>query len=217
MPVLDRSELEASPLADLHAIADQLGLDGFRRLRKADLIDAILGEPGGAPDSEPNREESDGGAGEDVGSAGDGSEAGEARAETASRSRRRRSPRSRRSSATKEENDESLEDGEDAPTARDGARRARGRGARAGASGERPTRRERPAADEDGADSRIAEGVVELLGNGSAFLRVSPPKGCEAVAITVSEPPSRSLRAAARALRAACGGSPSSVSISTSA
>ena len=45
MSVLDRSELEASSLADLHAIADQLGLDGFRRLRKADLIDAILGEP----------------------------------------------------------------------------------------------------------------------------------------------------------------------------
>ena len=35
MAVLERSELEASPLADLHAIADQLGLDGFRRLRKA--------------------------------------------------------------------------------------------------------------------------------------------------------------------------------------
>src|ERR1700731_401603 len=47
MAVLDRSELEASPLADLHAIADQLGLDGFRRLRKASLIDAILGEGGG--------------------------------------------------------------------------------------------------------------------------------------------------------------------------
>jgi transcription termination factor Rho len=44
MAVLERSELEASPLADLHAIADQLGLDGFRRLRKPDLIDAILGE-----------------------------------------------------------------------------------------------------------------------------------------------------------------------------
>ena len=42
MAVFDRSELEASPLADLHAIANQLGLDGFRRLRKADLIDAIL-------------------------------------------------------------------------------------------------------------------------------------------------------------------------------
>src|SRR5437870_3742420 len=44
MAVLERSELEASPLADLHAIADQLGLDGFRRLRKSDLIDAILGD-----------------------------------------------------------------------------------------------------------------------------------------------------------------------------
>ena len=43
MSVLERSELEASPLADLHAIADQLGLEGFRRLRKAELIDAILG------------------------------------------------------------------------------------------------------------------------------------------------------------------------------
>ena len=46
MTVLDRSELQASPLADLHLIADQIGLEGFRRLRKADLIDAILGEKG---------------------------------------------------------------------------------------------------------------------------------------------------------------------------
>ena len=27
MPVLERSELEASPLADLHAIADQVGVE----------------------------------------------------------------------------------------------------------------------------------------------------------------------------------------------
>ena len=47
MAVLERSELEASPLADLHAIADQVGLDGFRRLRKADLIDTILDRMGG--------------------------------------------------------------------------------------------------------------------------------------------------------------------------
>jgi len=46
MTVLDRSELQASPLADLHVIADQIGLEGFRRLRKAELIDAILGEKG---------------------------------------------------------------------------------------------------------------------------------------------------------------------------
>ena len=51
MAVLERPELEASPLADLHAIANEVGLDGFRRLRKADLIDAILGEE--RPASEP--------------------------------------------------------------------------------------------------------------------------------------------------------------------
>ena len=44
MPVLDRSELEASPLADLHAIANELGVDGFRLLPREELIDAILGE-----------------------------------------------------------------------------------------------------------------------------------------------------------------------------
>src|SRR5215208_7970888 len=42
MSVLDRSALEASPLSDLHAIASELGLDGFRRLRRPELIDAIL-------------------------------------------------------------------------------------------------------------------------------------------------------------------------------
>ena len=57
MAVLDRSELEASPLADLHAIADQIGLDGFRRLRKADLIDTILGEAGEAPSEDGEGEE----------------------------------------------------------------------------------------------------------------------------------------------------------------
>ena len=40
--VLDRSELEQSPLADLHLLANELGVDGFRRLRKPDLVDAIL-------------------------------------------------------------------------------------------------------------------------------------------------------------------------------
>src|SRR5207244_2540568 len=35
MSVLDRSSLEDSPLADLHALASELGIDGYRRLRKA--------------------------------------------------------------------------------------------------------------------------------------------------------------------------------------
>jgi transcription termination factor Rho len=175
MSVLDRSELEASPLADLHTIADQLGLDGFRRLRKADLIDAILGEPGGPPAANGTREDSsDSSDGAEEGS--EPADEGE-RAESGSRPRRRRSPRSRRSSAdAKEDLDESPEDDKDTATGEGTGRRSRGRSTRAGASGERPARRGgRPEAEDEGADSRIAEGVVELLGNGSAFLRVSPP------------------------------------------
>ncbi len=42
MPVLKKKELEDSPLADLHAIASELGLEGFRSKRKNDLITAIL-------------------------------------------------------------------------------------------------------------------------------------------------------------------------------
>jgi transcription termination factor Rho len=173
MPVLDRSELEASPLADLHAIADQLGLDGFRRLRKADLIDAILGEPGRpSPERDHTREGSADGEEEDS----EAEEAGE-RAESGSRPRRRRAPRSRRSAGAKEDLDEAPEDEQDTAAPSEGSgRRGRGRGGRGGPSGERaPRRGERPEGEEEGADSRIAEGIVELLGNGSAFLRVSPP------------------------------------------
>src|SRR3954447_26000899 len=43
MPVLDRKELEESPLSDLHAIASELGIEGYRRLRREDLIDALAG------------------------------------------------------------------------------------------------------------------------------------------------------------------------------
>jgi transcription termination factor Rho len=60
MAVLQRKELESSPLADLHAIASELGLEGFRSKRKADLIGAILDAQGGeAPepaDDEPEPE-----------------------------------------------------------------------------------------------------------------------------------------------------------------
>jgi transcription termination factor Rho len=68
LSVLDRKELEQSPLADLHAIASELGVEGYRRLRKEDLIGAILegqGDGGGEdpseerepePESEPDAE-----------------------------------------------------------------------------------------------------------------------------------------------------------------
>src|SRR3954468_14392157 len=56
MSVLDPRELEASPLADLHALASELGLEGFRRLRKQELIKQIVAAQGGevaSTDDEP--------------------------------------------------------------------------------------------------------------------------------------------------------------------
>jgi transcription termination factor Rho len=152
MPVLERSELEASPLADLHAIADQLGLDGFRRLRKAELIDALLQAPGagseGAGDPDAPEQES---------------------AEPSGRRVGRRGPRLRRARAPARE-EEPLP-----PSERRRAASAGGVSAsRASERGEREGPR-RGAAGPIGPE-RTAEGMVELLGNGSAFLRVNPPE-----------------------------------------
>jgi transcription termination factor Rho len=184
MAVLDRPELEASPLADLHAIADQIGLEGFRRLRKAELIDAILGAspPGEAPpaerEQEPAREQEPEREDEPAREEGGGPVA---------RMRRRRSRRSAAAEHGEEAPQEAAPEGagdEDAvpdesepqeedrdaqpeqPASRRGrARGGRERGARAGADG--------------GEDARVAEGAVEVLGNGSAFLRVDPPEASD--------------------------------------
>src|SRR3954467_7510993 len=57
MSVLDPRELQASPLADLHTLASELGLEGFRRLRKEELIKQIVAAQGGeAPSEEPDSE-----------------------------------------------------------------------------------------------------------------------------------------------------------------
>jgi transcription termination factor Rho len=196
MSVLDRSELQASPLADLHAIADQLGLEGFRRLRKADLIDAILGGPAAGGSSAASTD-------------GDSAEAAERDSdETPATDKRRRRPsvrgrRSRRGAAK----DADARDGEEKPAADEtpvaqerpsedeetdgadlsaGGGNGPGRSRRGGAGEERSPRRGRGAKEdrqsrEDGAvgEERVAEGVVELLGNGSAFLRVHPPEASD--------------------------------------
>src|SRR5207302_4039714 len=51
--ILDRKELEQSPLADLHAIASELGIEGYRRLRREELIDALLAGAGDGAGGEP--------------------------------------------------------------------------------------------------------------------------------------------------------------------
>ncbi len=178
---LDRSELEASPLADLHAIADQIGMEGFRRLRKADLIDAILGEPSLEAASDGDADD----AAEEDGS------------ERRTRLRRRRPRRGGRGEAdddasaeeapaaasSHQDGDAPQRDGEEDDDAepsqgrrRGGRSRARsGSSAKQGQAGERGGRG-RPG---EGEDQRVAEGVVEVLGNGSAFLRVDPPEASD--------------------------------------
>src|SRR4051794_7380746 len=135
MPVVDRAALEDSPLADLHAIASELGIDGFRRLRKAQLVDAILEHQGGegaaavaapapesAPDPAPAASEDD---------------------------EEEEKPRRSRRSRSRKEPKESREPKEDRPE---------------------------PAAEPAAREDRVVEGVVELLGNGSGFVRVEPPE-----------------------------------------
>ena len=51
MSVLQRNELEDSPLADLHAIASELGIEGYRALRRDDLIGKIIDIQGGGAEA----------------------------------------------------------------------------------------------------------------------------------------------------------------------
>jgi transcription termination factor Rho len=159
MPVLTRSALDASPLADLHALASTLGIDGFRRLRKADLADAILERQGGAEEDDASVE-----------------------VEPAARPR---APRRRRSAAARAEaaEEESSSEEPAAPVAEEEAEPApRAPRARRSSRARREPEEQRPAPvldDESpaaaGEEPNTAEGVVELLANGSGFLRVSPP------------------------------------------
>ena len=112
MSILAREELEASPLADLHAIASELGIEGFRRLRKADLIAAIVGDrpreevdPGAASEAvEPDRTAE--------------VEAPAADDDTATAARPRRRRRGRR---TRPEAEDEGDEGEESPSDREAA------------------------------------------------------------------------------------------------
>jgi transcription termination factor Rho len=187
MSIISPADLEASPLADLHALASALGIDGFRRLRKDDLIDAILARQGAAATPKRSRSGT-----RRATAAGDGADEAESAAEDeeseaeerparASRSRRpreetaeadERPARASRSRSPREE--EETEEADERPARSGRSRRRRGGRGRDGEEGQRegagtPARRE----ESEPAAERIAEGVVELLANGSGFLRVS--------------------------------------------
>jgi transcription termination factor Rho len=123
MAVIQRKELEESPLADLHAIASELGVEGFRALRKDDLIGAILDAQGEG--DEPPAE-----AAEDK-------------------------------PAVEDEAEPELEETEPEPEESD--------------EDSSPAGEEEPAvAEEPHSDEEASSGVLDILPNGSGFVRVDP-------------------------------------------
>jgi len=113
MSIITAEDLDASPLADLHALASTLGIDGFRRLRKPELVATIVARQGGGPAPAASSDQA--------------------------------APRTERS------------------------RRRRGR-TRDADPGDDPPARDRASAPAE-APPRVVEGVVELLANGSGFVR----------------------------------------------
>lgn len=154
--VLDAKALQESPLADLHVLANELGVDGFRRLRKPQLVEAIIARHTGEAPTDDDASEAPAasspliadaadpaldtdGSDEEANGADDGADSD---AETSRRGRR-----SRRGSRTRSRGREEDNDSADVVE---------------------------PTSDEPGAAT--VEGVVELLANGSGFLRLSPPE-----------------------------------------
>ena len=158
--VLDRSGLEQSPLADLHLLATELGVENFRRLRKADLIDALLARQTGAEAPEAPEAEAEVEVEVEV-----ETEADEDAEEAKGRSRRgRRGGRGRSRARDADAGDED-EGAPEEPEAKGNGRR-----------GDRERDRDR---DNGKQEDKVAEGVVELLGNGSGFVRLSPPEATD--------------------------------------
>jgi transcription termination factor Rho len=163
MAVLQRSELESSPLADLHAIASELGLEGFRTKRKDDLIGAILAAQGGEepeprveederePDEVPSEEALEPAPFAGEPEAEDEEPAGEEEAEAA---------------AGEAEGEAAAGEGE--------GEAAAGEGEAAAGEAEAEVVEEEPEVEEQVSDEEIATGVLDVLTNGSGFLRLDP-------------------------------------------
>jgi transcription termination factor Rho len=159
MPVLQRNELESSPLADLHAIASELGLEGFRGMRRDDLIGAILAAQGGeepAPEPEAEREPDEVPSDEALEApfAGEPEEGGEEAEDEAAAAQEEPEdevePEEVAAEAEPEEETEAVTD-----------------------EGEEVVEEE-PEVEDEVSDEEIATGVLDVLANGSGFLRLDP-------------------------------------------
>lgn len=204
MSVLDRSELEQSHLADLHAIASELGIEGFRRLGRPQLIDAILGggDADGANADGDDRTDADA-----AGTATQEPQDGDAEETDGSPRRRGRRLRLRRgrdeatpedgapepaqediaeaaqtdvAEAAETEQQRDLEAEADREPQRERRPRRRSEGKPDRGAQERPARGPRGADEADSAEATDAgdgeeqAGVLDILPGGSGFMRADP-------------------------------------------
>jgi transcription termination factor Rho len=145
--VLQRSELEASPLADLHAIASELGIEGYRAMRRDDLVGAVLQaqggedepEPAGDPEPAPDREGAD---------------------EVVPRPRRRGRRRSKKDDPAEKPPADEKPEAEKQPDPDE--------------DDQHDSDDAEPVDDDSGGDGEeeLAAGVLDILPNGSGFVRV---------------------------------------------
>jgi transcription termination factor Rho len=149
MPVLDRKELEESPLSDLHAIASELGVEGYRRLRRDDLIDALAGDGGGEKPKPRSRSRA---------KKSDDKPAAESRKASGAAS-----------SSSSDEDDEDAQ-----PRRRQRSRRSRPARAADDAPKAADTEDDDSSDEDDGADTEVRQGVLDILPNGSGFMRPDP-------------------------------------------
>jgi transcription termination factor Rho len=204
MSIIDPAALEASPLADLHAIASELSIDGYRRLRKKELIDAILARQEGteAPEAEESAE------------AEETPETEASDSDTKASDSDTKASDSDTKASDSDTEAEGLLDAEELAEAiademaehdggSGGRRRRRGRRGGRGRVAREEDREEEPAKSQEAKEPKAAEaepepgepgeeepeearggpvegdvvdGIVELVGNGSGFVRADPPE-----------------------------------------
>jgi transcription termination factor Rho len=194
--VLQRKQLEDSPLADLHAIASELGVEGFRAMRKDDLIGAILRAQGAddeaesataieepEPDEVPAEEALEGPAGKAPSAPTAEVAADEERAAEAE------AAEGERAEAEVEGEPAEAEAAPAEPEAAEAAAEAQGEPAEEEAEGE-PAEAEAAPAEPEAAEAAAeapeeeaeaapeveptVTGVLDILANGSGFVRVDP-------------------------------------------
>jgi transcription termination factor Rho len=193
MSILDRAALQASPLADLHTIASELSIDGYRRLRKAQLIDAIIARQEGTEASEPDEATAEPAPHQAADEPSDQA-ADEGAPDHAAEESVPVEAAEAEELVDVEELAEAVADelaGRDGESGgrrrRRGRRGGRGRGARdedreeeRDGDGEEAAGAEAQDDDEESrgvpAEEETVDGIVELVGNGSGFVRANPPE-----------------------------------------